>query len=65
MLSASGPSRCSVSKRGPTPKRAWEPLARAVPIRNPEAARLAAEMGMDEVPEMWMNDRYVVTVYRF
>lgn len=53
-----------MSRRGPTPKRGWQQMLPATPQLTDaqQAARVAAGQPM---PEMWMNDRYTVTVERF
>jgi hypothetical protein len=55
-------------KKGPTPPRKWQHMQRAVAFRTAEKqAKLEAALG-HAVPEpsveIWMNDRYVVSVDR-
>ena len=58
-------------KKGPTPKRAWQPLRRGVNYVTPEkAAKVRALLGRDPIlgeeysDEVWLNDKYVVHVRR-
>lgn len=58
-------------KKGPTPKREWQPMLRGVPVsrdRVTDITRsiLGREPSEDELnPEMWLNDKYVVIVKRW
>lgn len=55
-------------KKPPTPKKAWQPMQRAIPYRKPETiAKLKATLGYEPelASEIWRNDKYVVSVDRY
>jgi hypothetical protein len=49
-------------RRGPTPRRHWQPLQAATPIISAEAQALRIQLDVDPGDEVWLNDRYVVHV---
>ena len=57
-------------RSGPTPRRAWTPLARGTRVIKPETRAAYRELTGREIDddergsEIWLNDRYVVTVDR-
>jgi uncharacterized cupredoxin-like copper-binding protein len=60
-------------KKGPTPKKAWVPMARATPVSWSAAQEehavfieqtTGAKIDRPETQEMWKNDLYTVTVRR-
>ena len=56
-----------MSKRPPTPKRAWVTMRAAVAFRSEKTSALLRDALGHEPPvagEVWMNDKYVVTVVR-
>ena len=58
-------------KRGPTAKREWQSMQRAVAFRSEAKTQALKRLVGDDnslverLPETWMNDRYVVTVDRY
>jgi hypothetical protein len=59
-----------MTKRGPTPKREWQPMQRGVVTNREKAVAAFKEVTgrepgeNDLVDETWLNDKYVVSVRR-